>query len=1107
MPATTTPRPLRWILAALAGLSALLAGAGFLFYDAQRTQRIHFIGEHLRAVSELKSQQIQNWRQERIADGQTLAENHALVEDAEHFLNGEAGKTTAELRLKESMQSIRRNYRYLDTLLLDNNGSLRLAASGHRGKFSAPVFLALESVHSSGRAALTDIQLDPETRQPWAYVLIPLQKVEDGTKRRVGSLLLLIDPHIQLYPMLQAWPIPSKTAETVLVRREGDEILFISELRSDPGASMNLRLGQSRSDLPSVMAIFNNQQGLIAGRDYAGTPVFAHVLQVPDTPWYMVAKIDQSEALAEWQASARLIVALAAGLFLASVAALAFIFQTRGLRRYRELFHAEKERHAEHQRFQTAFQASPLPTSIARTSDGRFIDANDNYLRDFGWRREEMIGKTSVELGLWPDTEARLRFIEALHASHSLLHHETIWIDRGGNRHRVELSAAMIEIDGESHILSFATDVTKRRQVEAELNDYRQRLESMVEARTTELAEAKAESERANRAKSAFLANMSHEIRTPLNAVIGLTHLMRREVTEARMSRRLSQVADSAQHLLGVINDILDISKIEAEKLSLENSDFSTEQLIRGALEMVEFRIRDKGLSLRTEIDPQLPRMLHGDSKRLQQVLLNYLSNAIKFTEKGHITLRVEVLERQAGNALLRFSVEDSGIGVTPEVRERLFKPFEQADASTTRRYGGTGLGLAISRQLAGMMGGETGLESTPGAGSTFWMTARLGIATGSTETLPAAVDAEEEIRNTRSGALILLVDDDPLNREVALDILAGAGLTADTAENGQIAVNMARLASYDLILMDMQMPVMGGLEATRRILALPGRTQTRIVAMTANAFAEDRAACEAAGMIDHLGKPFELGELYEILLRWLPAQSTGGHAIKPTLASPEAAPGEASLASGVIDELARHPGFDTAAGLTTLSGKVDKYQALLEKYLAHYEHSPDDIRQTLDAGDHETAQRQAHTLKGAAGMLGLQATRQAAAELEQALRLEEVEASIELRLKQLQEIAANQNQTLHAALGGSTAAPQPAAIDHATLLPVLSDLLPLLREDNMQSMQLAQHSHRALETLLGNDYPRFSNALDDFDFPVALEILCRAIRNDPALADQLPVD
>ena len=411
------PRSLRWFLAALASLLALLISAGFLFYDGQRTQRVRHIGEYLQAVSELKSRQIQNWRQERIADGQTLAENDTLIEDADRFLNGEPGKTSAEQRLQESMRSIRRNYRYRDILLLDDTGALRLAASGNRSTFSAPVSLALESVHSSGRAALTDILLDPETAQPAAYVLIPLQRAGSGAKRRIGSLLLQIDPGIHLYPMLNAWPIPSKTAETVLVRREGDEILFINELRSDPGAAMSLRLNQSRSDLPAVKAIFNNQQGLIEGRDYAGSPVFAHVQQVPDTPWYMVAKIDQNEALAEWHESARLIVALAVGLFLASAAALAVIYQARGLRRYQKLFRAERERRAEQQHFQTAFHASPLSASIARTCDGRIVDVNDNCLRDFGWRREEMIGKTSMELGVWPDAKARQRFIEALRAS------------------------------------------------------------------------------------------------------------------------------------------------------------------------------------------------------------------------------------------------------------------------------------------------------------------------------------------------------------------------------------------------------------------------------------------------------------------------------------------------------------------------------------------------------------------------------------------------------------------------------------------------------------------------------------------------------------------
>ena len=646
--------------------------------------------------------------------------------------------------------------------------------------------------------------------------------------------------------------------------------------------------------------------------------------------------------------------------------------------------------------------------------------------------------------------------------------------------------------------LIYQSKSMRRYRAEDEIAEYRQRLESMVEERTRELAIAKEESERASQAKSAFLANMSHEIRTPLNAVIGLTHLMRRETSDPRMSRRLSQVADSGEHLLDVINDILDISNIEADKLDLESRDFSTASMIRAALDTVEPRINDKGLSLRTEIDPALPAALHGDAKRLQQVLLNYLSNAIKFTETGHITVRIEVLEQSTNDVLLRLSVEDSGIGVSPDVRQRLFKPFEQADASTTRRYGGTGLGLAISRRLAIMMGGETGLESTPGQGSTFWMTARLGFASTQPEELPISFNREAEIRNTRSGSFILLAEDDLLVREVALDILAAAGLTADIAENGQIAVNKAGLSNYDLILMDVQMPVMDGIEASRRILAQPGHAATKIIAMSGSP--ENRAACEAAGMVDFLGKPIEPGELHDRLLRWLPARPSS--APPQSTAPDQPAPDEES--TGIIRQLAKHPGFNTVNGLAALSGKTEKYISLLEKYLIHYSQLPAEIGQTLANNDLATAQRQAHTLKGAAGTLGLQATQQAAAELEQALRRGEAKADIEQRLFSLQRIADTQNQILRPILA-NTAVPLPAVeIDHASMLDLLKRLLPLLAQDDMQSIQLAEQSQQMLSTLLHENYPRFASALEDFDFPLALTLLRQAIAGNEALAAEI---
>ncbi|MBL8489869.1 MAG: response regulator, partial [Rhodocyclaceae bacterium] len=366
-------------------------------------------------------------------------------------------------------------------------------------------------------------------------------------------------------------------------------------------------------------------------------------------------------------------------------------------------------------------------------------------------------------------------------------------------------------------------------------------------------------------------ANMSHEIRTPMNAIIGLTHLMRRSQPPADQAERLDKVAVAAEHLLSILNDILDFSKIEAGKFTLERTELSLEALLAGAASMVAERAQAKGLALRLEPPPATGPLL-GDPTRLQQALLNYLGNAIKFTEAGAVTLGVHLLAAEGEGVHLRFEVRDTGIGIAPEVIPRLFSTFEQADNSTTRHYGGTGLGLAITRRLAGLMGGEAGVESTPGAGSTFWFTARLDRSE-TPAAAPAAAPAESAeavLGRDFASRPILLVEDDPINREVTLGLLEDAGLTADTAEDGIEALAMVEAKAYDLILMDMQMPRMDGLEATRLIRKMHYGERLPILAMTANAFEEDRERCLKAGMNDHVAKPVDPEQFFATLLRWL---------------------------------------------------------------------------------------------------------------------------------------------------------------------------------------------------------------------------------------------
>jgi PAS domain S-box-containing protein len=585
-----------------------------------------------------------------------------------------------------------------------------------------------------------------------------------------------------------------------------------------------------------------------------------------------------------------------------------------------------------------------------KDQERRFIYANARMAEAMGLPVQDIIGRLDRELMPAATADAIWATEGPLFADRSKRSSEEQYTAADGSVQHLWTVKVPIEVDeGMMAVIALSTDVTQLHQL-------------------------KVQADAASQAKSDFLSNMSHEIRTPMNSIIGMAHLALKSVTHPKQRDYLEKIHHSAHHLLGIINDILDFSKIEAGMMQLEALDFGLDALLANIVSQLGESAARKDLELVCEVWPGLTRQLRGDPLRLEQVLLNFTSNAIKFSEHGKVTIRVRQLEERDSLLLVRFEVEDKGIGMTLAQMQKLFQSFHQADTSTTRQYGGTGLGLVISKQLAELMGGTVGVESRLGEGSTFWFTARLEKGA---HLLQAGDDAMQPgVLDSVRGASILLVEDNVFSQQVGQELLEDAGAMVCVANNGREALDLLQKEHFDCVLMDIQMPVMDGYETTRQIRANPKLAATLVIAMTANAGREDQERCIEAGMDEFVTKPIAPKQLFTMLSQWL-SQRGARRAAPPAappagqddiLAALEAAAQPAPAPTPVLPQAEL---FDVVALAQTFNNNLEKMRKFAGLFLITARDGMLEVDGAVADGDLAHLSELGHRIKSSARAVG----------------------------------------------------------------------------------------------------------------------------------------
>jgi PAS domain S-box-containing protein len=857
---TITEFPRQWFLAVAAGTIFLLITGGTWFYHAQKQIQRDQIEINLKAISHLKVDLITRWRTAHLANAAVLMENQSLTEQIAAWLKHPRAETSKLLLMQFRLRKT--YYRYRDVQLVDRQSQVRLALSGRTGSPGSMEDLrALSTAWNEHRAVISEVHRDAEGSSPHLVIVAPLFTHEPHGVP-VGAILLQLEASESLYPLIQTWPISSDSGESLLVRRDGDSVLFINELRHRADSALRLRIPLDRADVPAVMAVRGQQGKLFSGVDYRKTPVFAVNERIPESPWFLVTKLDQDEALAGWYVHATFIsvaVALLIALVMASTGVLTW--RRTASAHYRNLMQAEQKRDQDEvrirrleSRYRIVFEQSRDGIGIVDPVTQRILDANEAWCQMLGYPREELLQRTIKDIEDPEQTQKNIQLVQR----QGWAEFETQFSCRDGRIIDAFVSVKQVTIDSEPRLLGTIHDITEHKRIRLELE---QTIEKAQRAEQIAI--------HASQVKSEFMANMSHEIRTPMNGVIGLTQLVLDTDLDLKQRDYLRKIQNSAQALLRIINDILDYSKIESGRLTLENVDFVLDDVLHDLAALFSVQAEEKGIELFFEVVPPLLISLRGDSLRLGQVLNNLVGNAIKFTEYGGVHLKIEEVHDAEGNNWLNCSVRDTGIGMTEAQLSHMFQSFTQADTSTTRKYGGTGLGLTISKRLVEMMGGTIGVSSTFGQGSCFFFKVPLH---------PACC-AQLTPRRMHT----LVVDD----QEAMLDILEGMlrtwGFDVVLARSGDEALQQVERAiaagrPFELVITDWKMPGMDGIQFSRHLRALEAKecAWNHTVVIMVTAFGQDvvTRVADKIPLDAVVEKPVTPSRLYDVIARVQHGQS-----------------------------------------------------------------------------------------------------------------------------------------------------------------------------------------------------------------------------------------